>query len=164
MRAWLLLVVSLYGLSMVRAVCFLLPNDQNVALHRPACQSSLYANAGPKRAVDGNKDSDYGKGSCSHTLYDFPAWWRVDLAERYKISMVKVVNRADCCRERLAGAEVWIGDSDDYQKNVLCGKILDTTSPCVRWRCLAFRKKTELSASEMLCNRLHRLPAQIKNM
>ncbi|KAM8966346.1 pentraxin fusion protein-like [Pelodytes ibericus] len=110
-------------------------SERNVALAHPVCQSSVMADGGPRRAVDGRKDADYSAGSCTHTDNDFPAWWRVDLKESHKINTVVVMNRGDCCRERLEGAEVWIGNSEEYSKNTLCDTILDVFLPSVSICC-----------------------------
>ena len=45
-------------------------------------------------AVDGNSDTNFLKGSCSHTQKDNPSWWRVDLGSNLvDISEVHIVNR-----------------------------------------------------------------------
>ncbi|XP_041090150.1 fucolectin-like [Polyodon spathula] len=94
------------------------PNEVNVALQGTAEQSSLYHDAGiASHAIDGNHDSIYNKMSCTHTNADSTSWWRVNLKDTYEISTVTITNRADCCHERLQGAEIRIGDSPDVSKN-----------------------------------------------
>ena len=45
-------------------------------------------------AVDGNSDTNFLKGSCSHTQKDNPSWWRVDLGSNLvDVSEVHIVNR-----------------------------------------------------------------------
>ncbi|XP_048057779.1 fucolectin-5-like isoform X2 [Megalobrama amblycephala] len=90
----------------------------NLALHAKAVQSSTYNPQGDaQHAVDGNRDSDYGKGSCSQTKSEFNPWWRVDLGNVYRISNVTITNRGDCCKERLRGAHIRIGNSLDNNGN-----------------------------------------------
>ncbi|XP_050970356.1 uncharacterized protein LOC127167962 [Labeo rohita] len=81
----------------------------NLALKARAVQSSVYSNGNAENAVDGNRGTDYGKGSCTHTTAEFNPWWRVDLGNVYSISKVVITNRGDCCKERLKGAQIRIG-------------------------------------------------------
>ncbi|XP_064410317.1 uncharacterized protein LOC135352566 [Latimeria chalumnae] len=88
------------------------PTTQNVALKGTALQSSKRDQLGvPEHAIDGNKNSDFGYLSCTHTAYEMGPWWRVDLQQPYRISAVVITNRGDCCWERLRGAEIYIGNS-----------------------------------------------------
>nr|XP_014344323.1 PREDICTED: uncharacterized protein LOC102353898 [Latimeria chalumnae] len=85
---------------------------QNVALKGTATQSSKRDQLGvPERAIDGNKNSDFGYLSCTHTEHEMCPWWRVDLQQPYRISVVVITNRGDCCWECLRGAEIYIGNS-----------------------------------------------------
>ena len=84
---------------------------QNVALNRNAVQSSQFNHySGAGRAVDGNKDTLFQSGSCTHTNDEPDPWWRVDLQNVYKIAAVTITNR-DSSEDRLDGAEIWIGNS-----------------------------------------------------
>ncbi|XP_075125785.1 fucolectin-like [Leptodactylus fuscus] len=93
--------------------------DRNVALGGRATQSSTYQDSYAHlgylalaiNAVDGNTDSHYMHGSCSHTHNDLSPWWRVDLLRSYRISHISITNRGDCCGNRLDGAEILVGDS-----------------------------------------------------
>ncbi|XP_067217482.1 uncharacterized protein [Chanodichthys erythropterus] len=90
----------------------------NLALHAKAVQSSTNNPQGDaQHAVDGNRDTDYGKSSCTHTKTEFNPWWRVDLGNVYSISNVTITNRGDCCKERLRGAQIRIGNSLDNNGN-----------------------------------------------
>jgi hypothetical protein len=51
----------------------------NLALGKPATQSSTSHTAPARRAVDGNKNSNFTKYSCTHTYTTTSPWWRVDL-------------------------------------------------------------------------------------
>uniref|UniRef100_A0A8C1SNP4 Fucolectin tachylectin-4 pentraxin-1 domain-containing protein n=1 Tax=Cyprinus carpio TaxID=7962 RepID=A0A8C1SNP4_CYPCA len=89
----------------------------NLAVGAPAVQSSTYNSLGAaKNAVDGNSDSNYMRGSCTHTAGDNP-WWRVDLRKPHKVTRVIITNRGDCCAERIAGAQIRIGNSLAYNGN-----------------------------------------------
>ena len=71
----------------------------NVALNKPATESSTYNNAGhgAQGAVDGN-DNSFSHTNCWKGINQ---WWRVDLEEEYTIHEIEVVNRLDCCGGRL---------------------------------------------------------------
>ncbi|XP_013883757.1 fucolectin [Austrofundulus limnaeus] len=89
---------------------------ENVALRGKATQSQLYraewsAFAIASNAIDGNRDSTFFDGSCTHTQTMLNPWWRVDLLDRYVIDHVVITNRGDCCEERISGAQIRIGDS-----------------------------------------------------
>ena len=67
---------------------------QNVALHKPASQSSMYWKWAASGAVDGNTDSDAREKSCSHTQGGHSLnWLRVDLQGLYVVHSVKITNR-----------------------------------------------------------------------
>ncbi|XP_062523626.1 uncharacterized protein LOC134198280 [Corticium candelabrum] len=81
----------------------------NVALSRPAYQSSLSSRGIASLAVDGNRNSNYFQRSCTHTKKKNDPWWYVDLQRLRVVQKVLVTNRKDCCVNRLNGMEVWIG-------------------------------------------------------
>ncbi|TNN22413.1 Fucolectin [Liparis tanakae] len=86
---------------------------QNVALRGKATQTTrLDHNFGAaSSAIDGNRDSNFFSGSCSHTNTKDNPWWRVDLLESYIVTSIIVINRGDSYSYRLNGAEIHIGDS-----------------------------------------------------
>ncbi|XP_068136066.1 uncharacterized protein [Hyperolius riggenbachi] len=100
---------------------------ENVALNGEASQSSTYDGgiSTANKAIDGNLDTNYHSGSCTHTNDDVSPWWRVDLLQPHKISTVVITNRADCCRERLNGASILIGKSleNNGNNNPSCAEI-----------------------------------------
>ncbi|KAJ1194934.1 hypothetical protein NDU88_004219 [Pleurodeles waltl] len=116
-------------------VCNAEVTGNNLAPAGKASQISNYLghNSSPA-AIDGNRNSSFSGGSCSHTLLDMSPWWQVDLQELHRISSIVLVNRADCCRERLWGAEVRIGYSPD-NCNPVCATITNTTSKPVITLC-----------------------------
>ena len=95
-------------------VCLFL--TENVALRGKATQSQRYSGqydafGAASNAIDGNRDSNYHAGSCTHTAAQTNPWWRVDLLESYIVTSITITNRGDCCPERLNGAEIHIGNS-----------------------------------------------------
>ncbi|XP_036413787.1 uncharacterized protein LOC118798514 [Colossoma macropomum] len=103
---------------------------KNLALYGKATQSSLIGNpwgalGHAYNAIDGNTDSNYNHGSCTATETQQNPWWRVDLLDEYTVISITITNRADCCPERINGAEIHIGNSllDDGNSNPLAGVI-----------------------------------------
>ena len=45
------------------------------------------------KAVDGDRNSDYDAGSCSHSQEITPVWWMVDLEETVTITNVFITSR-----------------------------------------------------------------------
>jgi hypothetical protein len=123
---------------------------ENLALHMPATQSSMYELAAydapadatistiAGRATDGNLDRRFG--SCTTTaigrskevfqqnekpqflnLGSTNPWWRVDLGTAQWVKGARITNRRGCCEERLNGFEVWVGSvGEDWSSNQLC--------------------------------------------
>ena len=90
---------------------------ENLARGRPTNQSSTYSSAPSSRAVDGNKDASFSGLSCTHTNRELGAWWRVDLEREENVGKVIIVNRADCCAERLQKLEIRVGNNDSPTAN-----------------------------------------------
>uniref|UniRef100_A0A3Q3EC77 Fucolectin tachylectin-4 pentraxin-1 domain-containing protein n=1 Tax=Labrus bergylta TaxID=56723 RepID=A0A3Q3EC77_9LABR len=97
---------------------------QNVALSRTADQSSSHPDGPARNAVDGNRDPNFAKGSCSLTHQESNPWWRVDLQNVYTVTAVMITNRNEF-ENRLDGAEIWIGNSleDNGAKKSRCAII-----------------------------------------
>ena len=70
----------------------------NVALNKPATQSSTSDGFSADRVVDGNLNVGLLDQSCSHTdlVPGVRAWWQVDLGSSYKVTSVTITNRGDC--------------------------------------------------------------------
>ncbi|CAJ0968168.1 unnamed protein product [Ranitomeya imitator] len=85
-------------------------------------------------AIDGNKDTDFSSESCTHTNLEKDPWWKLDLKQSYKISIVVLKNRMNCCPERLMGAEVRIGNSPD-NNNPVCGTVTSVVSSTLSFCC-----------------------------
>ena len=73
----------------------------NIALKKPARQSTTAFGGKASRAVDGNTDGQWGNNSVTHTSDERSAWWEVDLGDVYEIDRIIIWNRQDCCWERL---------------------------------------------------------------
>jgi hypothetical protein len=79
----------------------------NLALNRPTWQISTYSEKSANThlslkyfesslSVDGNKDSNFYDGSCSHTLQNTTPWWVVDIGRsKTRITGVNLTNRGD---------------------------------------------------------------------
>ncbi|XP_078666540.1 hemicentin-1-like isoform X3 [Branchiostoma floridae x Branchiostoma belcheri] len=117
-----LLAVSLAFVNPVTA-------EINVALNKKASQSSLLRSEYPaERAVDGNTGTIlYPLKECTHTDLEYEPWWKVDLGDTYVISHVTVINRGDCCGERLRNFMVRVGPYEDFRENTPCGDIYSET-------------------------------------
>ncbi|XP_074533309.1 uncharacterized protein LOC141796221 [Halichoeres trimaculatus] len=100
----------------------------NIARGGNVTQSSIFSGAVPERAVDGNRASTWEQGSCAHTNKELRPWWRLKLDRRFKIYTVTIINRGDCCRDRLNDAEIRIGDGldDNGNANPRCTVIYST--------------------------------------
>lgn len=79
-----------------------------IARGKPTAQSSEGWSGRPSRAVDGNTNQAYGRGTCTHTQVSKP-WWKVDLKGTYEIEKVVIWNRSDCCQNRLREASISVG-------------------------------------------------------
>lgn len=84
--------------------------NDNIALGKPAVQSSTGFGGVASRAVDGNTSGIYNNGSITHTRSEL-GWWRVDLGDMYDITSIRVFNRTDdCCADRLENTAVYVGN------------------------------------------------------
>ncbi|XP_063071291.1 uncharacterized protein LOC134462286 [Engraulis encrasicolus] len=87
-------------------------SEDNLALQKLATQSSVFHGTGfSKFAVDGDRNSNYNRKPCAHSVGEDNPWWRVDLGKSFHISQVTITNRVDCCAERIEGTEIRVGDS-----------------------------------------------------
>ena len=76
-----------------------------------ARQSSTHEKGEAKKAIDGNTEQDFTKGSVSHTAESKDPWFVVDLGGVKDISTIRVFNRGDCCGDRIKGAVVEVIDA-----------------------------------------------------
>ncbi|KAI4891194.1 hypothetical protein NFI96_006427 [Prochilodus magdalenae] len=93
-------------------------STENLADGAQAVQSTTYDHLGAaQNAVDGDRNPDYLKSSCSHTNFDVNPWWRVELPDIYNVTSVTITNRGDCCKDRINGAQIRIGNSLENNGN-----------------------------------------------
>eukprot|EP01052_Picozoa_sp_SAG31_P019048 SAG31_NODE_1374_length_8594_cov_57.759623_3_plen_488_part_00 len=100
-------------------------------------QSTIGWGGEPDRAIDGNRDSNYGGGSCLHTdpPPDGESWFQVDLGVYSTVDRVAVYHRADCCQDRLESARIFVSDTPAYASGVICGNLNDHTQEPETSRC-----------------------------
>lgn len=92
-----------------------LGNTENVNLAggQTAIQSSTGYGGLAGRAVDGfRRGSNYNDGTVTATTNEFQPWWQVDLAQEYQLSNITILNRGDCCAERLSDFYIFVADYD----------------------------------------------------
>jgi hypothetical protein len=51
-----------------------------------------------------------GGGKFTHTAKGVGMWWRANFGQNETIAKVRILNRRDCCGERLGGTIVRIGN------------------------------------------------------
>ncbi|XP_043400691.1 pentraxin fusion protein isoform X1 [Chelonia mydas] len=98
----------------------------NVAPNGIASQSSRYMYSyNAQNAIDGSLSANALMGECTHTRQEWSPWWRLDLKSEHKIFSVALTNRGDCCKDRINGAEIRIGNSNERGgiKNPRCGTV-----------------------------------------
>lgn len=86
---------------------------KNVAPAGKASQSSTNGNAVASRAIDGNKDSDYGRGGQTHTSNagEKNPWWELDLGRAVALEKIGIWNRRGF-EGRLDGFTIRLLDAD----------------------------------------------------
>ncbi|XP_072110430.1 fucolectin-like isoform X2 [Mobula birostris] len=100
------------------AVILCTKSQESVIAGVRATQSTTCAHfADASNAIDGNKDSRFRHSSCSRTRRQSRPWWRVDLANHYRIYVVSITSARSRRYGRLNGAEIRIGDSLQYKGN-----------------------------------------------
>ena len=86
---------------------------ENIAAHKSASQSSTAYGGDAARAVDGNRDNDYGHHSVTHTDFQDHSWWKVDLEKEESVGTVRIYNRGDGnVANRLSNFDVILLDKD----------------------------------------------------
>ena len=86
---------------------------ENIAAHKTASQSSIAYGGDASRAVDGNRDNDYGHRSVTHTDFQDHSWWKVDLSKEEGVGTVRIYNRGDGdVANRLSNFDVILLDKD----------------------------------------------------
>jgi len=131
-RYWRIIPTLISGHTSLRwgiGVCGLGVQDVcniDFAVGRPAVQTSEGWGGVPARPVQaGDGNSNWNGNTCSHTQNSANEWWRVEFDGSKAINTVQILNRSDCCRERLSGVEIRIGDGPNPNDNELCGTVSD---------------------------------------
>jgi hypothetical protein len=88
---------------------------QNISLSKPTTQSTTSHGGVSSRAVDGNTDGSWKRGSVTHTRESTDPYWEVNLEDIYTIDTIKVYNRIDCCTTRLTDFTVTIYNTNGVQ-------------------------------------------------
>lgn len=83
----------------------------NVALGKPASQSSIGSGGLPERAVDGNTSELWSSDTITHTRLHVNPWWQVDLGDKYYLDKINIWNRADNCESRLSNYWIFVSDT-----------------------------------------------------
>ncbi|XP_052695228.1 fucolectin-like [Crassostrea angulata] len=80
--------------SRSRGICKNMTVLSNLAIDKPATQSTTYRDYNATNAVDGNRGTNVGVDKCAYTDHgDSNPWWRVDLQAVYNITSVRILNR-----------------------------------------------------------------------
>ena len=84
---------------------------ENLAFKKPTQMIGSNLLRPSSRAVDGNTQTTIDP-SCIHStdgVYFANPWWRVDLEQVEPVNEVYIVNRGDCCGDRLNPFEIRVG-------------------------------------------------------
>jgi len=82
----------------------------DLALGKEASQSTDDFGAVASRAVDGDLSGYWGDASMTQTQQQSQPWWQVDLGHVSSLGDVVLVNRVDCCWDRLSNFSVLVSD------------------------------------------------------
>ena len=91
------------------STCFFFLFLENLAFGKPTKMISTSYSSPSNRAVDGDSQTSWYLSSCIHSLFEINPWWRVDLEQVEPVNEVYIVNRGDCCGERLNPFEIRVG-------------------------------------------------------
>jgi len=98
-----------YGESQETEVCN--PKCRNVAYLGTATQDSTASGAVASRAIDGDSNGAYWRGSITQTQSKGAnAWWKIEFPMDIYMNIIIVYGRTDCCQERLKNAKVYIDE------------------------------------------------------
>ncbi len=96
---------------------------ENLALNKPASQSSVQQNGTADRAVDGNTDGNFwATQSIAYTNWETESWWEVNLQNLSQIEEINIYNRTDGNEQFLANYYILVSDvpflSDDLNTSI----------------------------------------------
>ncbi|XP_076112654.1 uncharacterized protein LOC143080614 [Mytilus galloprovincialis] len=90
----------------------MMPKGTNYALRRKASQSSTsHSKHAASKAVDGEENT------FTHTNNQKNAYWSVDLGKSVNVKQINIINRKDCCGNRLKNIAVTVGLNLKKMKN-----------------------------------------------
>ncbi|XP_063235944.1 sushi, von Willebrand factor type A, EGF and pentraxin domain-containing protein 1 [Bacillus rossius redtenbacheri] len=93
----------------------------NVALRRPANQSTTVRGGAAANGNDGDATTVHDGRRCTETMKEASPWWAVDLLRPYGVKAVRVTTRGCCGHQPLKDIEIRVGNSSsDLQRNPLC--------------------------------------------
>lgn len=93
----------------------------NVALRRPANQSTTVRGGSAGNANDGDLTIIHDGRRCTETHKEAAPWWQVDLLRPYPVRVVRVTTRKCCGLQPLQDIEIRVGNStSELQRNPLC--------------------------------------------
>jgi len=84
-------------------------SSENLAFGKQTNQTDTVHDGLSTLGVDGNSETIYEGGSCTHTTNVKNAWWRVDLGQDEPVSEVYIVNRGSRWAYRLNNFEIRVG-------------------------------------------------------
>ena len=101
----------------------------NLALGKPASQSSTYGNGVAGIAVDGILvgDSPWGDATIQHTNTEVSPWWQVNLKAPARLDSLRLFNRIDCCQGRLKNFYVFASRDSLDGSRTLSDLLSDST-------------------------------------
>ncbi len=91
----------------------------DLALGKPATQSSTLYGSDASLAVDGNTDGDWNDGSVTYTGADVNSWWEVDLGQSRQIGSIEIFNRTDCCMDAISPFVVLVSDGPIIDNDIV---------------------------------------------
>ncbi|RXN04507.1 putative fucolectin-like protein [Labeo rohita] len=112
--------------------------NENLARKGIAAQSTIFGDLIAHRAIDGGKDISMTSSSCAATYLEARPWWRLDLQAEFRVSIVVVTYREDCCPDNRRDFEIRFGSSlqDNGNTNPSCAAISsDAVANSVTYSC-----------------------------
>lgn len=88
------------------------PGVRNVALGRPATQSSTAGLAAAALAVDGDGSGTPASASLAVTNAEQSPYWQVDLGQSVDVQSIDVLSRTDCCGAAFSNFHVFVSAAD----------------------------------------------------
>ena len=114
-----------------------------------ATQSSDYSGNIGYNAIDG----DINSMSCTNS--ELNAWWKVKMPQDINIVKIKILNRMNCCQDRLANFDIMLLDENGiitksiYQKEALQTFIYDNVNVVARYIKIMLRGTNYLHVAEV---------------